>query len=61
MKTKKKARYVSPRVTGTSALLLSLICMSLRVNVQVDELQNMNSSVGASSQGTPSDPFYFEF
>ena len=62
MKMKKKARYVSPRVLGTSALLMDLICASVRLNIQVNPLDNMND---------PSDPlkgvgdaasevFYFE-
>ena len=42
-KSIKKARYVSPRVLGTSALLLDLHCHSVRFNVQVKELENVNA------------------
>ena len=53
-KMKKKARYVSPRLLGTSALLLDLLCDSqLRFNVQVKELENVNA---VSDSGE-----YFEF
>jgi len=55
-KMKKKARYVSPRVMGASALLLDLLCQSLRFNVQVKELENMNPI----EDETPSEVFYFE-
>ena len=54
MKMKKKTRYVSPQLTGTSALLLSLICQSLRFNVQVKELENMNDVEGTE------EVFYFD-
>lgn len=54
IKMKKKARYVSPRVLGTSALLLDLICSSVRFNIQVKELENINAD--ASSD----EVFYFE-
>ena len=59
-KMKKKARYVSPRILGTSALLMDLICASLlKFRIDVDPLENMNN---------PEDPdgsyngetFYFE-
>ena len=54
-KMKKKARYVSPRVLGASALLLDLLCDSqLRFNVQVKELENVNAA-------DPDAGEYFEF
>lgn len=53
---KKKVRYACPRVSGTSALLLDLICASLRFNVQVDPLTNINAQTG-----TDEEPLYFEF
>ena len=53
-KMKQKARYVTPRVTGASALLQDLICDSVRFNIQVKELENINAD-------TQSDEvFYFE-
>ena len=54
-KAKKKTRYVSPRVTGASALLLDLLCQSVRLKSQVDEIRNANKET-ADEQ-----PFYFEF
>ena len=56
-KMKEKTRYVSPRIMRTSALLLSLICQSVRVNIQVDELKNIN----ANNTGDNPEPLYFEF
>ena len=56
-KAKKKTRYVTPRVTGASALLLDLLCQSTRFNIQVDEIQNINSVAPSSD----SEPLYFEF
>ena len=62
VKSKKKTRYVSPQITGTSALLLSLICSSVRFNIQVNPLENMNDSndplkgVGEAAN----EVFYFE-
>ena len=54
MKAKKKVRYVSPQVTGASALLLDLICASLLFNIQVKDLENVNAD-------SPADEvFYFE-
>ena len=56
MKIKKKARYESPQILGTNALLLDLICSSVRFNIQVKELENMNP-IGDE---TSSEVFYFE-
>ena len=59
-KIKKKARYSSPSITGTSALLLSLICASdVRFNIQVDPLQNMNDPDNAIGDYN-GESFYFE-
>lgn len=41
--------------------LESNFCQTMRLNAQVDELQNMNSSVDAAKRDTREDPFYFEF
>lgn len=60
-KMKKKARYVSPRITGTSAMLLSLICTSVKFNIHVNPLQNMNpvdDPLGLDAEAT--ETFYFE-
>ena len=56
MKMKKKVRYVSPRVTGASAMLLDLLCASVRFNVRVKELDNINTKTGDEAE-----PMYFEF
>ena len=53
-KSKKKARYVSPRLTGASAMLLTLLCQSVRFNIQVNPLDNVNAD---SNSG---EIFYFE-
>lgn len=53
---KQKARYVTPRVTGASAMLLDLLCNSVRFNIQVKELKNMNPIEGETSD----EVFYFE-
>ena len=55
-KMKKKARYVAPRITGTSALLQDLICESVIFNVRVQELDNINTKTGDDAE-----PLYFEF
>lgn len=56
---KKKVRYVSPRVMGTSTLLLDLICASVRFNVQVNPLDNINTHVDDDNNTV--EPLYFEF
>ena len=58
-KMKQKARYVTPRVTGASALLQDLICDSVRFNIQVDPLQNMNDPTNATGDYN-GESFYFE-
>lgn len=50
----KKRRYTSPRITEASAMLLELLCNSVRFNVQVKELQNMNADEDCD------EVFYFE-
>lgn len=57
VKSKKKTRYVSPRITRTSALLLNLICASVRLNVRVKALENINEKDGTAEE----EPMYFEF
>ena len=59
MKIKKKVRYVSPRITGTSALLLDLLCASVRFNIQVDPLRNMNDPNNPIGDYN-GESFYFE-
>ena len=59
-KMKKKARYVSPRILGTSALLMDLICQSLRFNIQVNPLENMNKPGDDPAGDYNGETFYFE-
>ena len=54
-------RYQAPSVKVTQMALESNFCDTLRFNVQVDELHNMNSDVKASLRDTAEDPTYFEF
>ena len=56
MNKKKKVRYASPRITGTGAMLLDLLCASVLVNVQVNPLENINAITGDEAE-----PLYFEF
>jgi len=57
----KTRKYQSPSTKVTQMALESNFCQTLRLNAQVDELQNMNLSVDAAKRDTPEDPFYFEF
>ena len=54
-------KYSAPSAKVTHMALESNFCQTMRLNVQVDELQNMNMSVDATKRDTPDDPFYFEF
>lgn len=57
MKMKKKARYDTPHVTGVNALPFDLICASVRMNVRVKALENINEKDGTAEE----EPMYFEF
>jgi len=54
-KKKEKVQYVSPGITGTSALLSSLLCTSVIMNMQVKELDDMNVETEEEAE-----KFYFE-
>ena len=56
---KKRCHYHSPRVVTSEVDPMSALCTSVRFNVQVDELHNMNA--GDTNDGTEASPFYFEF
>ena len=56
MKKKNKVRYISPRVLGTGTMLSDLLCASVLVNVEVQELDNINRKTGNAEE-----PLYFEF
>ena len=60
-RNKKARKYQAPNAKETRMALESNFCQTLRLNAQVDELQNMNLSVDAAKRDTPEDPFYFEF
>ena len=60
-RNKKTRKYQAPVALATHMVLESNFCQTMRLNAQVDELQNMNSSVDADKRDTPEDPFYFEF
>ena len=55
MKKKKKVQYVSPGITGTSALLSCLLCTSVIMNMQVKDLDDVNTVTGEEAEN-----FYFE-
>ena len=57
MKTTNKRKYISPRVTGASAMLLDLLCASVLTNVRVKPLDNINKKDGTADE----EPMYFEF
>lgn len=58
----KQSRYKAPRVLSTSSLLQNLLCSSVRFNIQVNPLENMNnSSDPLNGVGDAADEvFYFE-
>ena len=60
-RNKQTKRYLAPSAYVTQMALESNFCQSLRGNVNVDELQNMNKSVAADKRDTYEDPYYFEF
>jgi hypothetical protein len=60
-RNKQTRKYQAPSAKVTHMALESNFCQTMRLNAQVDELQNMNSSVAADKRDTPEDPFYFEF
>ncbi len=60
-RNRKTRKYHAPSAKVTQMALESNFCQTLRLNAQVDELQNMNSNVAASKRDTYEDPYYFEF
>ena len=57
LRNKTKKDYLAPRSVVAEVDLEGLICNSVRFNVQVKELDNMNP---ASPEETSSEVFYFE-
>jgi len=60
-RNRKTRKYHAPSAKVTRMALESNFCQTMRLNAQVDELQNMNLSVESTKRDTPEDPFYFEF
>lgn len=54
-------KYLSPSAQVTQMALESNFCQTVRFNMQVDELHNMNLEVDADKRDSVEDPFYFEF
>lgn len=57
----KTRKYQAPYAKETHMALESNFCQTVRFNMQVDELHNMNLEVEAEKRDTKDDPFYFEF
>ncbi|MBO5562913.1 MAG: hypothetical protein J5939_04280 [Bacteroidales bacterium] len=57
-RNKKTRKYQTPRAVVTHVVFESNFCQTVRFNVQVDELRNINKEVEA---GTSNEPLYFEF
>lgn len=51
---KKKVQYAPPSIVGTRSLPQELICASVRFNIQVHDLDNVNADSSAD------EIFYFE-
>lgn len=58
-RNKKTRKYSAPRAKVTHMALENNFCATVRFNVQVDELENVNKTKG--EHGDTSDPMYFEF
>ena len=58
-RSKKTRKYQAPSLKVTSMALESNFCQTVRFNVQVRELENVNVTKG--EHGDTSDPMYFEF
>ena len=57
-RNRKTRKYHAPSAKVTQMALESNFCQTLRFNVQVDELRNINKEV---EDGKASEPLYFEF
>ena len=56
---KKTRRYQAPSAKVTHMALESNFCQTMRLNAQVDELDNINTHL--KTDGTTEEPLYFEF
>lgn len=59
-RNKKTRKYQAPCAVVTYMALESNFCQTMRLNVQVNELEHMNLEVDADLRDTPEDPFYFD-
>ena len=57
-RNKTTKRYQAPRAVVTHMALENNFCQSVRFNVQVDEIKNINKAV---KDGDLEEPLYFEF
>ena len=60
-RNKKTRKYQTPRAVVTHVAFESNFCQTVRFNVQVDELHNMNAIKDDSGKTDSVEPFYFEF
>lgn len=60
-RNKKTRKYLAPSAKVTQMALESNFCQTVRFNIQVDELYNVNTAVDADDVDTERDPFYYEF
>lgn len=58
---KKTRIYHAPSAKVTQMALESNFCNTVRFNLQVDEIHNMNLDVTSSIRDTAEDPTYFDF
>ena len=56
---KRTRKYLAPSAKVTQMELESNFCQTIRLNMQVDELRNINADKDAN--GNPVEPLYFEF
>ena len=56
---KRTRKYLAPSAKVTQMELESNFCQTIRLNMQVDELRNINAE--KDSNGNPVEPLYFEF
>ena len=58
-RNKKTRKYQAPSVKVTQMALESNFCQTVRFNMQVDELRNINEEAEANPESA--EPLYFEF
>ena len=56
---KRTRKYLAPSAKVTQMELESNFCQTIRLNMQVDELRNINAEKDANNN--PVEPLYFEF